>query len=59
MNQIKAVRGGILGTNMAAITFSVPPSTLKDRISGRVKNGTKSDPVHMEKLWKGIHIKKY
>ena len=34
-----------MGINMAARTFSVPPSTLKDRISGRVKYGTKSGPV--------------
>ena len=30
-----------MGTNMAARTFSVPP-TFKDRVSGRVKYGTKS-----------------
>ena len=41
---IKAVRDG-MGTNMAARSFSVPPSTLKDRISGRVKHGTNSGPV--------------
>ena len=40
---IKAVRDG-MGT-MAARSFSVPPSTLKDRISGRVKHGTNSGPV--------------
>ena len=40
---IKAVRDG-MGTNMAARSFSVPP-TLKDRISGRVKHGTNSGPV--------------
>ena len=41
---IKAVRDG-MGTNMAASSFSVPPSILKDRISGRVKHGTNSGPV--------------
>ena len=40
---IKAVRDG-MGTNMAARSFSVPPSTLKDRISGRVKHATNSVP---------------
>ena len=42
---IKVVRDGTLGTNMAAWTFSVTPSTMKDRISGRVKHGMKSGPV--------------
>ena len=43
---IKAVRDGTLGTNMAARTFSITSSTLKDKISGRVKHGMKSGPVH-------------
>ena len=42
---VKAVRDGTLGTNMAARTFSITSSTLKDRISGRVKHGMKSGPV--------------
>ena len=42
---IKAIRDGTMGTNMAARSFSVPPSTLKDRVTGRVKHGTKSGPV--------------
>ena len=42
---IKAVRDGTLGTNMAARTFSITSSTLKDSISGRVKHGIKSAPV--------------
>ena len=37
---MKAVRDGTMGANLAAKTFSVPPSTLKDRLSGRVKHGT-------------------
>ena len=42
---VKAVRDGTLGTNMAARTFSITSSTLKDRFSGRVKHGMKSGPV--------------
>lgn len=42
---INAVRDGTMSSNMAARTFDVPPSTLKDRISGRVKHGTKSGPI--------------
>ena len=41
---IKAVRDG-MRSNMAARSFSVPPSTLKNQISGRVKHGTNSGPV--------------
>ena len=42
---MKAVRDGTLSANVAAKTFGTPPSTLKDRISGRVKHRTKSDPT--------------
>ncbi len=42
---MQAVRDGTMSANMAARSFSVPPSTLKDRISGRVKHGTKSGPI--------------
>ena len=31
--------------NMASRTYNVPPSTLKDSISGRVKHGTKPGPI--------------
>ena len=41
---IEAVRSGKMGTNEAARAHSVPPSTLKDRLSGRVKHGSKPGP---------------
>ena len=37
---MKAVAEG-LGINRAALEFCVPKTTLKDRVSGRVKHGTK------------------
>ena len=42
---ITAVRDGTMSSNMASRTYNVPPSTLKDRISGRVKHGTKPGPI--------------
>ena len=42
---VMAVRDGTMGANMASRTFGVPPPTLKDRISGRVKHGTKPGPI--------------
>ena len=36
---ITAVRDGTMSSNMASRTYNVPPSTLKDRIYGRVKHG--------------------
>lgn len=42
---INAIRDGTMSINMTARTFDVPPSTLKDRISGRVKHGTKPGPI--------------
>lgn len=43
-NAIAAVRTGV-GVNQAARNFSVPASTLKDRISGRVEHGKNFGPV--------------
>ena len=42
---MQAVKDGTMSANMAARTYSVPPSTLKDRVSGRVKHGTKPCPI--------------
>ena len=39
-----AVAEGRMGVNRAALEFGVPPTTLKDRIAGRVVHGTKSGP---------------
>ena len=44
LKAIEAVRSGAMGP-MAARTYSVPASTLKDRLSGRVKHGTNPSPV--------------
>ncbi len=42
---MRAVREGTMGSNAAARTFGIPKTTLKDRISGKVKHGTKPGPV--------------
>ena len=42
---MRAVRNGTLSVNVAAKNFGTPPSTLKDRISSRIKHGTKSRPT--------------
>ena len=42
---IKAVQTGSCSINRAAHDHGVPPSTLKDRISGRVLHGVKPGPV--------------
>ena len=34
-----------MGTNQAACEFNVPATTLKDRLSGRLKHGSKPDPA--------------
>ena len=41
---IKAVHEGKMSINRAAMEHAVPPTTLKDRLSGRVKHGTKPGP---------------
>ena len=38
---MEAVRDGRMGTNTAGRTFEVPPLTLKDRFSVRVRHGSK------------------
>ena len=45
LQAIEAVRSGTMGANRAARTFNVPASTLKDRLSGRVKHGTNPGPA--------------
>ena len=45
LRAIVCVRKGTMSTNAAARTYDVPPSTLKDRISGRMKHGTKPGPI--------------
>ena len=42
---IAAVQDKGISSNHAAKLFGVPPSTLKDRLSGRVLHGTKPGPV--------------
>ena len=42
---MEAVMSGELGVNRSALQHGVPRTTLKDRIAGRVKHGTKPGPV--------------
>ena len=42
---LEAVRKGSISINKAAQLHGVPPSTLKDRSSGRVAHGAKPQPV--------------
>jgi len=42
---MQAVRKGTISVNKAALLHGVPPTTLKDRLSGRVAHGTKPGPV--------------
>ena len=42
---MEAVRKGPISINKAALLHGVPPTTLKDRISGQVVHGTKPGPV--------------
>jgi len=41
---MEAIHTATCGVNEAAIMYGVPATTLKDRISGKVKHGTKSGP---------------
>ncbi len=38
---MEAVKNGELGVNCSALLHGVPRTTLKDRIAGRIKHGTK------------------
>ena len=40
LGAMQAVRDGTFGINRAALKYSVPKTTLKDRMSGRVTHGT-------------------
>ena len=42
---MEAVRKGPISINKAALLHGVPPTTLKDRLSGQVVHGTKPGPV--------------
>ena len=42
---MEAVKSGVMGTNQAAREFDVPATTLKDRLPGRVKHGSKPGPA--------------
>ena len=41
---MEAVRSGRMGVNQAARVHSIPTTTLKDRLAGRVKHGKRSGP---------------
>ena len=41
---MEAVKNGEMGINRAAEEYNVPRTTLKDRLAGRVKHGSKSGP---------------
>ena len=41
---IEAVKDGTMSINKSALLHGVPPTTLKDLLSGRVKHGTKPGP---------------
>lgn len=45
LKAIEAVRSGAMGANRASRMHGVPASTLKDRLSGRVKHGAYPGPV--------------
>ena len=44
LGAMNAVAEGEMGINRAVLEFGVPPTTLKDRIAGRVVHGSKSGP---------------
>ena len=41
---LEAVKEGEIGTSRATRTFGVPATTLKKRLSGRIKHGTNTGP---------------
>ena len=41
---MEAVKDRTMSINKSALLHGVPPTTLKDRLSGRVKHGTKPGP---------------
>ena len=49
---MEAVETTTCGVNEAARVYGVPATTLKDRISGRVKHGTKSGPPKYQMMTK-------
>jgi len=50
LGAIDAVKKDGTGVNAAAAQFGVPPSTLRDRLSGRVVHGTHPGPApYLEK----------
>ena len=42
---MEAIRSEGMKINKAASVFEVPPTTLKDRLSGRVKHGVNPGPI--------------
>ena len=46
---IKSVMDGKLGVDRAADQYGVPRTTLKDRLSGRVIQGTNPGPMHQKR----------
>ena len=42
---VEALKSGEMGTNQASHKFDVPATTLKDRLSGRVKHDSKPGPA--------------
>ena len=49
---MEAVKSGKMGVNMAVLEHGIPTTTLKDRISGKVKHG-KITQVTMDKRLSG------
>ena len=45
INAMEAVKSGYMGVNQAAREHGIPRTTLKDRLSGRVKHGKKTGPM--------------
>lgn len=45
LHVIEAVHSGAMGANLAVRMYSVSASMLRDRLSGRVKNGANPGPV--------------